>query len=272
MKMVERIKLSAAKQGLTLAQLEQRLGFGVRTIYRWDQSSPSVDKVLAVANLLHVSLYWLVTGTYENSSQPFAECFELLSDGDKEKIRNFMEICLAGSENGTASDHARQSADSPQHIADSPQYIADSLRYIADSPRPQPAETFQIPVLGRVSEYAHENDIHCLGYSQSSFMADYALIMGDSDMEPLIYPGEYIFLKNEKVPSNGDIVVLRRNRRLMCRQFLKDPNRFVLRSLTRRTEAETLSQEEFSDTEIVGRVLLNQRQQDMMRLFFNEKI
>ena len=59
MKMVERIKAAAARQGFTLAQLERSLGFGARTIYKWDKNLPSVDKVLAVANFLQVSFSWL---------------------------------------------------------------------------------------------------------------------------------------------------------------------------------------------------------------------
>ncbi len=84
MNMVERIKTTAARQGYTLAQLERSLGFGTRTIYKWDRNLPSVDKVLAVANILQVPLSWLVTGDVGNS--PLEARFALLSETDKEKV------------------------------------------------------------------------------------------------------------------------------------------------------------------------------------------
>lgn len=39
-------------QGMTLAELERKSGIAPRTIYKWDDSVPSVEKVYAVANAL----------------------------------------------------------------------------------------------------------------------------------------------------------------------------------------------------------------------------
>ena len=61
MSIVDRIKDAASRNGLTIPQIERELGFGNRTIYRWDKNSPSMDKVILVANLLNVSLSWLAT-------------------------------------------------------------------------------------------------------------------------------------------------------------------------------------------------------------------
>lgn len=44
------------EQGLSLAELERQAGLKQRTIYKWDESKPSVEKVLAVANVLGVTV------------------------------------------------------------------------------------------------------------------------------------------------------------------------------------------------------------------------
>ena len=48
------------EQGITLAELERKAGLANRTIYKWNESVPSVDKVLAVANVLGVTVDELV--------------------------------------------------------------------------------------------------------------------------------------------------------------------------------------------------------------------
>lgn len=56
MGIVERI---TSKTGLKLAQIERELGFGNGTIRKWDTSFPSIDKVVAVADLINVSIDYL---------------------------------------------------------------------------------------------------------------------------------------------------------------------------------------------------------------------
>lgn len=56
MNILERI---VAKTELKPAQIEKRLGFGNGTMGRWDKSSPSFDKVIAVADLLNVTIDYL---------------------------------------------------------------------------------------------------------------------------------------------------------------------------------------------------------------------
>lgn len=108
MQIVERVKYAASQKGYTIAELEQKLGFGNHTIYKWNKNSPSVEKVLAVANFLNISLTWLVTGEYEslNISNPVIKGYMALSETDKKKIRHFIEICLCQS---TSADATRES-------------------------------------------------------------------------------------------------------------------------------------------------------------------
>ena len=50
--MFAKIKEKAEEQGMTVAQLEKKAEIGHQTIRRWDDHSPSIDKVYRVANVL----------------------------------------------------------------------------------------------------------------------------------------------------------------------------------------------------------------------------
>ncbi len=54
--LVEKIQALCKRKNITLARLEKDLNFGNRTIRRWDSSSPSIDKVMEVANYFKVSV------------------------------------------------------------------------------------------------------------------------------------------------------------------------------------------------------------------------
>lgn len=57
---VEKVQTLCKKANITLAQLEKELSFGNGTIRRWDDNSPSVDKVVKVANYFGVSIEYLL--------------------------------------------------------------------------------------------------------------------------------------------------------------------------------------------------------------------
>ena len=63
MTLVERIKLEAQKNNITLSTLEKHAHFGNGTIRRWDTNAPSIDKLAKIANLLNVSIDYLYTGS-----------------------------------------------------------------------------------------------------------------------------------------------------------------------------------------------------------------
>ena len=63
MTMFDRIKEISKKRGLTLAQLNEKVGFKQNVIYSWKTKTPSVDKVKAVADVLNVSVDYLLGNT-----------------------------------------------------------------------------------------------------------------------------------------------------------------------------------------------------------------
>ena len=54
--MLEKIKSLCQERGISLPELEKACGLGTRTIYRWDEVIPSVDKVKKVARYFGVTV------------------------------------------------------------------------------------------------------------------------------------------------------------------------------------------------------------------------
>lgn len=61
--MVSRIKELCKEHGITIAALQKELGLGNNAINRWDVNSPSVDKVMRVAEYFGVSIDYLMGRT-----------------------------------------------------------------------------------------------------------------------------------------------------------------------------------------------------------------
>lgn len=70
--LLDRIKIAAERRGLTLAEVSRRVGLGEKTMYRWDKNSPQIDHVTDVAELLNVSIDWLV-GRVDESDEYYTD-------------------------------------------------------------------------------------------------------------------------------------------------------------------------------------------------------
>lgn len=79
--LVGRIETTIKQQGLTFNRVEHDCGLGNGTIKRWSDQSPRLDKLVAVANYLKVSLDYLVHGSLQSESYPNGEAGELTCDG-----------------------------------------------------------------------------------------------------------------------------------------------------------------------------------------------
>lgn len=86
---VDRIRVLANAQGLSLPALEVKLNLGNGTISRWSKSSPNTDKLTRVADFFHVSLDYLL-GRSEKENTPrelvLTEGFNEMSAIKKELI------------------------------------------------------------------------------------------------------------------------------------------------------------------------------------------
>ena len=91
MSMLDRIKGLAKKRGLTCREIEEKCGLGKNSIYRWDKSWPSADKLNAVANLLDCSMDYLYSGEEHSSlSIEDQELLEIFHSLPPETQRDFL--------------------------------------------------------------------------------------------------------------------------------------------------------------------------------------
>lgn len=69
MGIVDRIKVLCTVNKTSIADLEIELGFSKGSIYKWDKSSPSFEKVIKIAERFNVSLDYLA-GKDNNDDVP----------------------------------------------------------------------------------------------------------------------------------------------------------------------------------------------------------
>ena len=62
----KRIKELTEAKGITIAELERKVGASNHTIARWNKSTPGVDKLQKVAKYLGTTIDYLVTGEKED--------------------------------------------------------------------------------------------------------------------------------------------------------------------------------------------------------------
>lgn len=66
--LVDRLRGVAKQKGLTFNRIEREIGLGNGTIKRWNDQSPRLDKLMAVAQYVGASLDYLVFGTLQTDS------------------------------------------------------------------------------------------------------------------------------------------------------------------------------------------------------------
>ncbi|MBR0596954.1 helix-turn-helix domain-containing protein [Sinanaerobacter chloroacetimidivorans] len=99
-----KIKKLCEQKSLSIAQLERELDFGEGTISKWRISSPSTDRLLAVAEFFDVSLDYL-TGRSESTKTSddilqdsdiisIQRARESMDDQNKKEMMTFLKIAF----------------------------------------------------------------------------------------------------------------------------------------------------------------------------------
>ena len=70
MEIVERIKSLCITENITIKELERLIQISNGSIRHWNEKTPSVERVLLVADYFKVSLDWLVTGKESGNLTP----------------------------------------------------------------------------------------------------------------------------------------------------------------------------------------------------------
>jgi len=100
MNILEKIQLLCEEKNITVSKLETELDFGRGTLYKWNKSSPSTDKLSKVADYFHVSVDWLLGKTKfrcipdEKKLALDVERYEDFSNRDKKDIATTMNFLL----------------------------------------------------------------------------------------------------------------------------------------------------------------------------------
>lgn len=67
MTVFERIKKLAKERGYSLTKLNDQAGLGTNSIYHWKTKTPGTDNLQKVADVLHVSVDYLLGNTEERN-------------------------------------------------------------------------------------------------------------------------------------------------------------------------------------------------------------
>lgn len=91
MDILERIKTLCRTHGMSISQLEDKLGFGRNYLYSWKKRMPGVDKVKRVADYFDVSVDYLLG----RSDKKYWE----LNDKDERDIQKQLDKMVKGISN-----------------------------------------------------------------------------------------------------------------------------------------------------------------------------
>lgn len=105
MNIVERIKLKCNEKNKSINSLENESTLGHGTIRRWNEKMPSIDKVQIVADMLQVSIDWLITGKEADQLSPDEKrLVELYRNADNRGKRAILRTAESESMEQESSD------------------------------------------------------------------------------------------------------------------------------------------------------------------------
>lgn len=94
MTVFDRVKLLANKQGISIVELEEKLGFGRNSLYSWKTKTPNGDRLTKVADYFKVSTDYLLGRTDDKTALSPKEMSDIgqladrMLDGAEERLRN----------------------------------------------------------------------------------------------------------------------------------------------------------------------------------------
>ena len=105
MSIFERVKEVSELRKISLQTLAEKSNMGINSIYGWKTKKPSVDKISAVADVLHVSTDYLLGRTDDmNATSSDKKVADILDD---ETILAFDGMEIEESEKEKLRDYAR---------------------------------------------------------------------------------------------------------------------------------------------------------------------
>ena len=257
MTLVERIKKLAKEHGTNLANLERALGISNGVIRRWDNASPTCDKLLRIADYFSVSVDELLRGeTVENAplnanANKLLSLFNSVESVDQDRIIKYLELAYSVKNTTTVCTDS----ESKNNIT------SISLK--------------SIPIRGYVAAgipiEAIESNLGSVDVP-SDLDADYALIVSGNSMDPLIKDGEHVYVKFTNELNTNDIGVFYYNGNVTCKKFFKNDVMVKLISINPTYEDFIFYLNDFKNETInftiEGQVILSANQQKRLQQYY----
>lgn len=192
MNLLEKVRELAKKQGLSLAEVNDRAGLGTRSIYHWRTQRPSIDKLSAVANVLHVSVNDLLDFKTEEDSNNSNE-----SSATQKPIDHTQEY-----DNGLSSQIISISANTDLPEGYEPAEFRPVIYHV------------KIPVLGRIAcgepILAKQNieEYRELSFAKKPEGTLFILKCKGKSMEPTIPDGAFVTIRVQPEVETGEMAAV----------------------------------------------------------------
>ena len=267
---LERLKLLLDRRKMTMAELERSLGFGNGTIRRWSNNYPSIDKVIAVADLLNVDIAWLLTGkeeaTVPKEALDLFIKYKTLTAKDKAKVMSFIQIANIKPSTSVKEYNTSEEDNYEEIIREkSPYRIKEKKIYNYKYYKPvyEPNKIENIPYIGTVAAGIpnlsyYEGDYEYIG---SPVACDFAMRANGLSMYPVINDNDYIYVKSIPFLENGEIGIISINGETTCKRFYIEKKQIILKSLNPDYSDMKYDIKEGDDIRIMGRVILTPEQE-----------
>ena len=242
MSLFNRIQMTARAQGKNISQIEKACGFGNATIRKWEKQSPSVDKVLKVANYLKVSFSYLCTGqesnkeiTLTDAERKILEQIQGLSEDDK--------LLFAGMIAFTRTYRRNNS-----NLISFPIKPSESRKL-------RPMRVFDMPSSAGTGLYLDSDDYTTMDFDSDIIPhgADFGVrIRGDS-MIPFVNDDDIVFVKSQPEMEDGEIGIVVLNGSALCKKYCVRDGEVLLVSLN--PKYDPIEIKEYDDLHFVGKVV-----------------
>lgn len=203
--MVTIIKELCTRNGTNIKAVEDACGLSNASIRRWDDSWPSIDKVLAVAQHFGVSLEYLLGIDTPIQRSDFDRKYSALDDHGRELVSSVLDIEYSRCVNTIKVQNK----------------IVPLFPAAAGPGEPVDGEVFE--------EYEIPADSK----------ADFAVRISGDSMEPELHHGEVVLCQKRR-PSDGDIAVMLVNGCLVVKQYVEAFGNIYLRSINRQRKSQDI--------------------------------
>ena len=244
----ERLRDLRIKQGLTQAELAQKLGLSRGQVSKIESDVSNNITAATLASYMKVfstSADFIITG--ENTTSFFsAEETELilsyrkLSDGDRTKISNFISIAS---------------------LPDEP-FVKSSPKVLKENPEIYSIRLSSVPVLGRVAAGLPIEAIENILTFVETNLPDiqFALYAKGDSMEPTIHDGDVIFVHRTPELENGEIGIFKIDDEVTCKIYHQYPDRIELHSINPEYSPLIYLKDSLNSFQILGKVVLTDSQ------------